>query len=321
MPWPRSGYARGRHQLSGRRRGFGGRLAILGVLLVVGALGVTGSGIALRGDPAAWLPDGFVANQQLRDWAHQLGLTSSNTPAPAPGIRPIIFIPGITGSYLTDSSGNEVWPNAGALSDCATGGLFAGPDRACDQKVLQEDALSADGTPAYPVDVANGVDHPAYSGEEARTSSNGTVVAGGVLTGATINHNVLGVVPYGTTIHWYDVALANAARSGYTVAPSDDAGGLAACAGTRRCFVPVGIDWRLSAKVNASRVISIIDAVLQVTGSDRVDIIAHSQGGLIAEAITHDSAATGRIYRIVTEGTRTWERRSSSPSCSTASRA
>ena len=66
---------------------------------------------------------------------------------------------------------------------------------------------------------------------------------------------------------------------------------------------PVGLDWRLSATTNARRVLTIINKVITLTGTDRVDILAHSQGGLVAEAIAHDNASAGKIYRIVTLGT------------------
>ena len=103
--------------------------------------------------------------------------------------------------------------------------------------------------------------------------------------------------------HWYDITAANAAADGYvTVQPEDDAG-LRACAASLKCFIPVGFDWRLSAEDNAHAVLTVINRVLSDTGADRVDILAHSQGGLIANALVHESDAKGKIYRIVSLGT------------------
>jgi pimeloyl-ACP methyl ester carboxylesterase len=102
---------------------------------------------------------------------------------------------------------------------------------------------------------------------------------------------------------YYEATAANAEASGYTVVQSDAAAGLAVCQGNPRCFVPVGYDWRLSAETNAVQVLQIINEVLSITGADRVDILAHSQGGLVAEAVTKMPQSVGKIYRIVTLGT------------------
>jgi hypothetical protein len=107
----------------------------------------------------------------------------------------------------------------------------------------------------------------------------------------------------GFSTHYYDVTAQNAEDSGYTVVQSDSAVGLSVCSGNPQCFVPVGVDWRLSAAANAARVLSIIQQVLAITGSDRVDILAHSQGGLVANALVHIPTSVGDIYRIVTLGT------------------
>lgn len=59
--------------LARRRRSRGRRVSratgCLLIITVLGCVGLTGTGIALRGDPAAWLPSGFFANQTLRNWA------------------------------------------------------------------------------------------------------------------------------------------------------------------------------------------------------------------------------------------------------------
>lgn len=208
--------------------------------------------------------------------------------ATAPGVRPIIFIPGITGSFLADAAGNEAWPDAAQLvPDCE---IPPPTDLGCEHLKLASDVLNADGSvPPGGADVASGL-----TGESPLVGS-----LGGVVDSQT--ENVFLVL--NETQDLYDVTAANARESGYVVPTSDDAAGLSVCAGIAWCFVPVGVDWRRSSEFNEHRVMSIIDEVLAATGSDRVDILAHSQGGLIANALVHDTNSVDKIYRVVTLGT------------------
>ncbi len=107
------------------------------------------------------------------------------------------------------------------------------------------------------------------------------------------------------TEHVYDVLAENAAAggSGYTIVQPGDTTGLSACAVTLRCLIPVGVDWRLSSQSNEAAIMTVINRVLMLTGSDRVNILAHSQGGLIVNALVHDPNSVGKIYRVVTLGT------------------
>lgn len=213
----------------------------------------------------------------------------------APGVRPIIFLPGIMGSALTDAAGNEVWPQVQALASCNT--TIGGPDANCQHAVLAPLAFQADGSPppGSTVDVGNGSEHP--------LDVSASEPLAGVLATTSFDYYAFGIFSAGKTSHLYDITAENAAQSGYVVVQSDTAAGIAACNGNPRCFVPVGIDWRRSAAENAARVSTIVDRVLAVTGSDRVDILAHSQGGLIAEAMVGLPRTVGEINRIVTLGT------------------
>ena len=211
--------------------------------------------------------------------ATMYGLTSSGgtPPRPPPGPRPIIFLPGITGSFLKDTVGHETWPNVGQLEACVVAAIRI-PQALCDQSVLGLDALAPDGSGST-VDAANGI----------QRSVEGTM--GGAVDSI---HAPL------VDKHVYDVTAGNLQNSGYAkVGPTDDRG-LAACAATHKCFIPIGVDWRKSANFNAARVLALIDRVIAATGTDRVNIVAHSQGGLITNGLVHMTGSFGKIYRIVT---------------------
>jgi len=218
--------------------------------------------------------------------------------APGPAVRPIIFIPGIEGSFLDDAAGTEAWPQAQNLANCVETllGIPYGVNNACVQSVLSVNAFTSAGEPPVgsTVDVGNGIENPLDPGPGGASAG-----ISGVLTYVSGYVSIFA----SSTTHYYDVTAQNAANSGYTVVQSDSAAGLSVCSGNPQCFVPVGVDWRLSAAANAARVLAIIQYVLSITGSDRVDILAHSQGGLIANALVHIPASVGDIYRIVTLGT------------------
>ena len=208
------------------------------------------------------------------------------TTLPQPGARPIIFIPGIMGSYLGDATG-ETWPQEQALANCG----IVSPDYSCQEQVLAPDALSADGTPEDGVTVDSGDGQPdPLGGALSATSSQWCLPP-------------LDWPCHTSTQDWYNLTAENAEASGYTVVQPSDTTGLASCAATLMCFIPVGIDWRLSADTEANVVLGVIDNVLSATHADRVDIVAHSQGGLIVNALVHNPASVGKVYRIVTLGT------------------
>jgi pimeloyl-ACP methyl ester carboxylesterase len=285
-------------------------LALVVAVLIVGG-SVAAYGLVVRGNIAALLPWFSSPDEGPTPVPHTV--TGRQTPQPiqvpappvaaslpVPQVRPIIFLPGITGSYLTDGT-SEVWPNLagiGSAIECSTQSV----DVQQEVQIMSPLGLSAAGMPiaGSTVGVANGVVNP-VDGD-----------FGGAIAGATYTKGcgaILDVISFITDrsrsvdLNLYAAAAANAQRSGYTVVASDDAEGLSACTGNPRCFVPVGYDWRLSAESNAAAVLQIIKQILSLTGADRVDILAHSQGGLVAEAITRLPQSVGKIYRIVTLGT------------------
>lgn len=212
------------------------------LVIVVAFFAITGSGLIVRHDAAAWLPGNGPVSQTLRGWAEDLGLMSPTDvngaiQTAAPGPRPIIFIPGIMGSILTDASGNETWPALGQVGGCIEAGVpilgtaisvigGASGQMACDSNLLRADAFSSDGTPSTSVDVANGVQHSDSQ-------------SGGLMSTEYFG----GVIGFKEDpVHFYDITLENAKQAGYTVVQSDSAAGLSVCNGVLRCVVPIGVD-------------------------------------------------------------------------------
>jgi pimeloyl-ACP methyl ester carboxylesterase len=242
------------------------------------------------GFDAMWSKEAYSPNR-----AHAFEIPSGSCgvggqSAIPPGPRPIIFIPGITGSYLKNQNGMETWPQAQAIAGCVS--HFTGT-ASCDMDNLKYDSLASDGTtigsdgPTYNVAAANGIARPL----------DGSL--GGAIDSLTVNEFLW----VNKTTHYYDITAQNVKASGYTIVqPTDDAG-LTACATTLKCWIPVGVDWRKSAAYNATQIIALIDRVIALTGTDRVDLMAHSQGGLIANAIVHDPTSVGKIHNVVTMGT------------------
>jgi pimeloyl-ACP methyl ester carboxylesterase len=286
---------------------------LAGVLAVFVACGASVAvyGLVVRGSAIALLP--WVSSAAQRTPPDTRVVAGAQTPQPIPlpappidaslpvaQVRPIIFLPGITGSYLTDGT-SEVWPNLagiGSAIDCSSQSVNL-QDEA---QVMSPLALSANGMPmaASRVGVANGVENPVegdFGG--AVTTVSYTKGCGAILD---VLSDLFGM-SRSVDMNVYAATAANAEGAGYAVVQSDDTQGLSVCTGNPRCFVPVGYDWRLSAESNAAGVLQIIEQVLSLTGADRVDILAHSQGGLVAEAITKLPQSVGKIYRIVTLGT------------------
>ena len=215
-----------------------------------------------------------------------------------PGVRPIIFIPGIAGSYLEDANGIEVWPQLQQLANCYH--TLTGPDVDCQSIALAPLRFTPNGSPPLGrgVDVADGMHRPVDP-----PLGDASPALGGVIGTAAYDYYAFSLFSVGKTNHLYDLTAENAAASGYVVSPTDDLTGLGSCRGKSRCFVPVGVDWRRSATENAARVLDVVENVLTITGADRVDILAHSQGGLIAAAVVREARSVGEVNRIVTLGT------------------
>jgi hypothetical protein len=66
---------------------------------------------------------------------------------------------------------------------------------------------------------------------------------------------------------------------------------------------PFAFDWRKSAEFNAEALLAKIDEVRAATGAPKVDILAHSQGGLVTNAALADARSAGKVARVMTLGT------------------
>lgn len=62
-------------------------------------------------------------------------------------------------------------------------------------------------------------------------------------------------------------------------------------------------DWRRSPSDNAPALLAKIDEVLAATGKPRVDILAHSQGGLVTRVALTQPRSVGKVRRVLTMGT------------------
>lgn len=68
---------------------------------------------------------------------------------------------------------------------------------------------------------------------------------------------------------------------------------------------PFAFDWRRDVDANAALLLAEIDRVRARTGSARVNVVAHSQGGLVARAALADDRSVGKVARVATLGTPT----------------
>jgi probable HAF family extracellular repeat protein len=197
--------------------------------------------------------------------------TASVTVTQAPQLRPVIFLPGIAGSSLRNQDG-ELWPRPRTLNDSASDD-FLDPLR-----------LAPDGrSPLFPT-------NPDYSTVIVNTNKG----YDGVIDRA---QGCLGVIGICRGPDIYKPTIEYLESQGYRLGET---------------LFPIALDWRLSMRVNATRLNARIDQVLNdpdVAGRwNKVHILAHSQGGLVASALLSASQpvsaeALGKVVRVVTLGT------------------
>lgn len=197
---------------------------------------------------------------------------------------PLIVIPGITGSYLADSSGSEAWPREESL-------LTSFSD-----SFLDAIAFDPQGQPLNSV------------GVDRSRGANGMIERYALCNNIPVPGTLGGWFPWVDIKHVcfhkvdvYDATLAFLRDHGYQDA-----------AGPSQTLFPWGYDWRKSAAQNAGDLLAYIDQILATTkagkAAGQVDILAHSQGGLVVEAALRSaqdigSSGRGKIRRVVTLGT------------------
>jgi pimeloyl-ACP methyl ester carboxylesterase len=62
-------------------------------------------------------------------------------------------------------------------------------------------------------------------------------------------------------------------------------------------------DWRKDVRTQSVNLLTRIDEIRQQTGAQQVDILAHSQGGLVTLAALRDPASVGKVRKVLTLGT------------------
>jgi pimeloyl-ACP methyl ester carboxylesterase len=73
--------------------------------------------------------------------------------------------------------------------------------------------------------------------------------------------------------------------------------------GENKNFFVFAFDWRKSAQRNSQLLNNFIEDKLTETQADKVNLLAHSQGGLVVNAALRDPRIVGRVNRVVTLGT------------------
>jgi Ca2+-binding RTX toxin-like protein/pimeloyl-ACP methyl ester carboxylesterase len=191
-------------------------------------------------------------------------------PGAQPGGLPLVFLHGIMGSFLerVDPNGStaEVWPDVSeTLSDP--------DDDSLDQLRLDPDGSDPDGAP--PVRVARDKGRQGIIEELTFPA----------LCGPDI---LLILVVCPQTDDAYRSTFEFLQQNGY----EEDVN-----------LFPFAFDWRKSARHNAALLLDRIDEVLAQTGSPRVNILGHSQGGLVARAALAEPDSVGKVARVLTMGT------------------
>jgi pimeloyl-ACP methyl ester carboxylesterase len=192
-------------------------------------------------------------------------------PGAKPGNLPLIVIPGITGSYLKDFFGTEAWPNVGLM-------LLDPNDTWLYNLELADNGLD----PKRDWDPFNHISVWTDHGKQGIIDQ---------LDIACIDFNPFPIGPslkkcYSQKI--YSDLFDYLEGHGYQENVN---------------LFPFAFDWRKSAAYNGQKLLDKIDDVLAQTGAQKVNILAHSQGGLVTEAALGDPRSDGKVSRVVTMGT------------------
>ncbi len=186
-----------------------------------------------------------------------VGATATWTPSQSR--NPLVVLHGITGSYLEDGNGDEVWPDEGETADKFN-------DEHLDVLALAD----------------NGVD-PADPDDEISVS-----------TGRGID-GLIAETELCTPI--YCKHLSDVYKPMFRILEED-------YGYTRgQDLFPFAFDWRLSSKGNGELLNDFIDEVLADTGATQVNLVSHSQGGLVTRNALESPRSVGKVERVTTLGT------------------
>ncbi len=174
------------------------------------------------------------------------------------GPSPLVVLHGITGSYLEDADGNEIWPDEGQTAD-----KFE--DNHLDVLALDENGVDpADPNDQISVSTSRGID-----GLIGQSELCTPIFCKNIGDAYNLTFNLL-------------------EDEGYE--RGED-------------LFPFAFDWRLSTKTNGDLLIDFIDEILAETGASSVNILAHSQGGLVTRNAVESPRSVGKVDRVVTFGT------------------
>jgi len=185
---------------------------------------------------------------------------------------PLIIIPGIGGSKLSNKN-SEQWPRVDYVT-CNLNG----------DSELHSLSLDTTGT----VDV------------------NKPISVSGIIRK---EYPYCGVVklPDKYSIDAYDTTINTFVSAGYkfcdiTNPAKTDPADITKCQPEHNLFV-FPYDWRKDVEHNGNDLVTFIDDVLQKTGVSRVDIFAHSMGGMLTRVVLANPDSVGKIRKVLTLGT------------------
>lgn len=182
--------------------------------------------------------------------------------------HPLILIPGTTGSYLGTNADGLIWLDVTKLHNSTS-------DSFLDPLALDANGDSPTSDPDHIVHVLHnyGLDGVV-----------GPVQGCGGPFNAICEH----------VGDFYNVTVGLLEQNGYTWDSSDDS--------PDQSLFLFPYDWRRSASYNAAALNADVNRIKALTNSDTVDILAHSQGGLVLDAYLHEYGG-GDVHRAVSLAT------------------
>jgi pimeloyl-ACP methyl ester carboxylesterase len=183
---------------------------------------------------------------------------------------PLIFVPGIGGSRLVNDSG-EQWPNVQSLYESDDDAFLL------NLRLASDGASPFDPSPNDPNDPNDQIYRSMRVDDIPRS---GTV-----------------------KLKWYHSLFAGSSEKPYDAHGTmlqtlKDAGYT-----ENTNFFIYAYDWRKDIRDEAKGLLTLIDKVYKENGETRVDIMAHSMGGLLTRVVLSQEESKGKVRRVLTLGT------------------